>query len=60
MSNDFEGQAKTSLRMAANLAAGKDVMDGIENLHMEHKKVIVPAQDIDQENLAEFMNRYKD
>lgn len=36
--NDFEGQAKTSLRMAANLAAGKDVMDGIENLHMEHKK----------------------
>lgn len=56
--NDFNGQAQASLRMAANLAAGKDVMDGLE-ARLERKTVIIPAQDINQDNLQEFMNNYR-
>lgn len=55
--NDFEGQAKVSLRMAANLAAGKNVMDGL-NHFLEHKTVLIQAQDINQDNLKNFLERY--
>lgn len=56
--NDFNGQAQASLRMAANLAAGKDVMEGL-NAHLERKTVIIPALDINKDNLQEFMNNYR-
>lgn len=43
--NDYENQAKASLRLAANLSAGIEPLAGID-YKMEHKVIKVPYQDI--------------
>ena len=52
--NDFGEQARTALRMGANLAAGKNAAEGIAH-NMEYRVVKVPYQDIDTTNLAQFL-----
>ena len=54
--NDYEEQAKTAVRIAANLAAGNPVMSGIE-YGVEYKVVKVPYQDINSNNLDAFIQR---
>lgn len=43
--NDYDNQARTSLRLAANLAAGKPAMSGIE-YKMHYKVVQIPYKDL--------------
>lgn len=52
--NDYDGQARTALRMAANLASGRPVLDGVA-YDMEYRTVRVPYQDIDNNNLEHFL-----
>lgn len=42
--NDYDNQARTALRLAANLAAGEEAMKGID-YRMEYKVINVPYQD---------------
>lgn len=51
--NDAETQAKTSLRMAANLASNRPVLEGTGQ-EMEYQVVRVPYQNINKENLDKF------
>lgn len=44
--NDYDNQARTALRMAANLAANQPLMNGID-YRMEYKVVNIPYQDIE-------------
>lgn len=53
--NDAATQAKTSLRMAANLAAGRPVLEGTGQ-EMEYQVVKVPYQNITKENIDSFVN----
>lgn len=53
--NDFDGQSRTAVRMAANLAAGKPVLEGVP-YEMEYRVVKVPYQDIHSENMKKFMD----
>lgn len=43
--NDYENQAKASLRLASNLSAGVEPLSGIE-YKMEHKVIQVPYQEV--------------
>lgn len=43
--NDFDNQAKTSLRLAANLVAGEPALSGIE-YKMDHRIIQIPYQEI--------------
>lgn len=52
--NDFDGQSRTAVRMAANLAAGKPVLEGVPH-EMEYRIVKIPYQDIHSENMKTFM-----
>lgn len=52
--NDFDAQSRTAVRMAANLAAGKPVLEGVP-YEMEYKVVKVPYQDIHSDNIKDFM-----
>lgn len=47
--NDYDNQAKVALRMAANLATEKPVMEGID-YRLEYDTVLIPYQDIDVKN----------
>lgn len=47
--NDYDNQARVALRMAANLAAEKPVMEGID-YRLEYSTVNVPYQEIDVKN----------
>lgn len=51
--NDAATQAKTSLRMAANLAANRPVLEGTDQ-EMEYQVVKVPYQNINKENIDKF------
>lgn len=42
--NDYDNQARAALRLAANLAAGEEMMNGID-YRMEYKVINVPYQD---------------
>lgn len=53
--NDFDAQSRTAVRMAANLAAGKPVLEGVP-YEMEYRMIRVPYQDINSENIKEFMS----
>lgn len=53
--NDFDTQSRTAVRMAANLAAGKPVLEGVP-YEMEYRVVKVPYQDIHSENMKNFIN----
>ncbi|MDO4433700.1 MAG: galactose ABC transporter substrate-binding protein [Alysiella sp.] len=52
--NDFDAQSRTAVRMAANLAAGKPVLEGVA-YGMEYKVVKIPYQDIHSDNLNQFI-----
>ncbi|UOP05438.2 galactose ABC transporter substrate-binding protein [Conchiformibius kuhniae] len=52
--NDYREQARTALRMGANLAAGKDASAGIGH-NMEYRVVKIPYQEIDADNIAQFL-----
>lgn len=52
--NDFDGQSRTAVRMAANLAAGKPVLEGVP-YEMEYRIVKIPYQDIHSDNMQKFM-----
>lgn len=52
--NDFDAQSRTAVRMAANLAAGKPVLEGVP-YEMEYRVVKVPYQDIHSDNMSQFM-----
>ncbi len=56
--NDFDEQARVSLRMAANLATGKNPMEGLSQ-HLEYKTVLINAHDINNNNIQDFMQRYQ-
>lgn len=56
--NDFRRQSDAALRMAANLAASKDVMEGVEGF-LREKTVIIPTQNINKDNLENFMELYR-
>lgn len=43
--NDYENQAKTSLRLASNLSAGVEPLSGID-YKMEHKVIQIPYQEV--------------
>lgn len=52
--NDFDTQAKTALRLAANLAAEKPALEGIP-FDMSYRVIKVPYQDINHENIDHFL-----
>lgn len=53
--NDFDGQSRAAIRMAANLAADKPVLEGVP-YKMEYRVVKVPYQDIHTDNMKQFMD----
>lgn len=54
--NDYDAQARTAVRIAANLAANTKPLDGIE-YDMEYKVVKVPYQDINKDNFDAFYQK---
>ena len=54
--NDYDAQARTAVRIAANLAANIKPLDGIE-YDMEYKVVKVPYQDINKDNFDAFYQK---
>lgn len=53
--NDFDDQSRTAIRMAANLAANKPVLEGLSH-RMEYRTVKIAYEDINRDNLQQFMD----
>lgn len=51
--NDYDSQSRVAVRMAANLSAGKPVLEGLD-YEMEYRVVKVPYQDIHSNNIQDF------
>lgn len=52
--NDAKGQATATFIMAANLAAGKDVSEGLD-AKIENKIVLIPSIGIDNTNIDNYL-----